>query len=288
MELSAKGAEFVRHHEGFVPRYYLDPVGIPTIGIGFTWRSDSFREWWGRNRPGRKFGPDSTMTKAEADAALQYIVKAEYGKAVEKHLGRAVPQHVFDGAVSPVYNLGVGSLQWKWAAALKRRDYAEAATLLKTTGTTAQGKKLRGLVTRRKEEAELIEHGDYVIGNDATPADPMADGVLRKGERGKPVMDLQTALKALGHYDGAVDGIFGVGTQAAVLSFQRARSIKADGIAGPVTIGALFSEAVKPTQPTKPSPAPTAPEKSPKPIAGLVGLLMLAIAGVIAKLSGVF
>jgi hypothetical protein len=230
------------------------------------------------------------MTRAEADAALQYIVKAEYGKAVEKHVGRSVPQHVFDGAVSPVYNLGVGSLQWKWAAALKRRDYAEAATLLKTTGTTAQGKKLRGLVTRRKEEAELILHGDYMIGNDAAPADPMADGALRKGERGKPVMDLQTALKALGHYDGAVDGIFGVGTQASVLSFQRATGLKADGIAGPATISALISASQTPAQPAKPIPAPTAPEKAPSgPVAAIV-MGIIAIGGAlyaILKANGV-
>jgi lysozyme len=36
MGLSPKDAAFIRRHDGFVARYYLDPVGVPTIGIGFT------------------------------------------------------------------------------------------------------------------------------------------------------------------------------------------------------------------------------------------------------------
>ena len=34
MRLSKQGAAFVRSHEGFVPKYYLDPVAVPTIGVG--------------------------------------------------------------------------------------------------------------------------------------------------------------------------------------------------------------------------------------------------------------
>ena len=63
--LSVAGASFIRLHEGFVPRWYLDPVKVPTIGIGFTWRSTAFREWWGRYRPGVKFAEGATMTAAE-------------------------------------------------------------------------------------------------------------------------------------------------------------------------------------------------------------------------------
>ncbi len=48
----------------------------------------------------------------------------------------------------------------------------------------------------------------------------------------------------------------------------------------------------QPPQPDAPVEVPTlspaAPEKSPKGIAGLVGLIMLAIAGVISKLSGIW
>lgn len=239
MNLSKQGAEFLRHHEGFVPRYYLDPVGIPTIGIGFTWRSTSFREWWAKHKPGVKFGPGATMTANEASDALIYLTDREYGRAVRDFLAKTVPQHVFDGMTSVVYNLGAGALNWKWAAAAKRGDYAGASRLLKTTGTTAAGKRLQGLVNRRLDEAELISLGDYNIGRlRAVPAKPLPV-VLRRGERGDAVKALQSALRRLGYQPGVADGIFGVGTQSAVLAFQRSSGLKADGIAGPQTIAAI-------------------------------------------------
>ena len=39
--------------EGKVNRWYRDPVGIPTIGMGFTMRSKEFRKWWILNGTGR-------------------------------------------------------------------------------------------------------------------------------------------------------------------------------------------------------------------------------------------
>ncbi|MDH3233763.1 MAG: peptidoglycan-binding protein [Alphaproteobacteria bacterium] len=250
MDLSAKGARFVRVHEGFVANYYLDPVRIPTIGIGFTWRSTSFREWWTKNKPGVTFGPGASMTRIEAEDALRYLCSREYGAAVNKFLGRRkVPQHVFDGMVSPCYNLGPGSLKWKWAAAIKAGDYATGAALLRNTGTTARGVRLAGLVRRREEEALLIETGHYT-GIDETitldredytskPADAMADGALRRRERGPAVAELIRDLSVLGYYNGKVDDIFGPGTESAVLAFQREHGLKADGIAGKITLRAI-------------------------------------------------
>jgi lysozyme len=206
MDLSQKGAAFVRLHEGFVRRYYLDPVNIGTIGIDFTWGSDSFREWWGKNKPGSPFAKGATMTREEADSCLRYLCEREYGKAVNGFLGKQVPQHVFDGTVSPVYNLGPGSLEWQRAAAVKRGDYAEAARLLETTGTTAQGKRLAGLVRRRKEEALLISTGRYTgVDLPVAPSKPdaMADGVLVRGERGATVAALIRDLRALGYTTGS-------------------------------------------------------------------------------------
>lgn len=267
MDLSAAGAAFVRGHEGVVTHYYLDastpPVG--TIGIGFTWASGAFRTWWAKNKPGVKFGPGATMTRAEADQALIYIVAQEYGAAVNRFLGKDVAQHVYDGTTSPVFNLGPGSLDWKWAAAVKRGDYAQAAELLRSTGTTAGGKVLRGLVARRAEEADLIQLGDYTIGSKPVPA--MADGMLIRGERGPEVEKLQRDLAALGIYSGVVDGIFGYGTEAAVLAFQRAHGLKADGWAGTKTLATIASSPLTDidhypepaSPPTRPPPRPSIP-----------------------------
>lgn len=289
MQLSAPGADFVRHHEGFVDHAYADPVGILTIGIGFTWASQSFRGWWGKNRPGKEFGKDSRMTRAEADDALRYMVDQEYGAAVSKFLGaRKVAQYTFDAMASAVYNLGAGALRWKWASAVKSGDLTEAARLLRKTGTTAKGRTLKGLVSRRKEEAELLALGDYTIGQ-AVYADPLADGMLVRGERGQPVLELQRSLAALGHYAGVIDGIFGYGTEAAVIAFQRQSGLTADGWAGPKTLKAI-EDAVfadpEPIQPAEPLPPPTGAGEAPAAPRSQPAWLPVLIIAVLAAIVG--
>lgn len=50
---------------------------------------------------------------------------------------------------------------------------------------------------------------------------------------------VQTKLKRWGYYTGAVDGIFGPKTTAAVKSFQKKNGLVVDGIVGPKTAAAL-------------------------------------------------
>ena len=175
MRLSKRGAAFLRAHEGFVSKYYPDPVGVGTIGVGFTWGSSSFRDWWAKNRPGQKFGPGATMTAAEADSCLVYLCDAEYGAAVNKFLaGKVVEQHVFDAMCSMVFNCGPGALQWRWARLIKDGNIVAAAKAWKETATTAKGKKLPGLIRRRKEEAELAQYGRYAGVSPAVTNEPSA------------------------------------------------------------------------------------------------------------------
>ncbi|WP_158008729.1 peptidoglycan-binding protein [Rhizobium sp. AC27/96] len=182
------------------------------------------------------------MTKAESDAVLQLISDEEYGAAVDKFLaGRMTPQTAFDGATSVVFNCGAGALEWTWATAIKAAEYDLAGTRLLSTAVTQKGKVLAGLVARRKDEARLISQGIYASGGaGATMPDPaMADGILERGERGPSVLQLQHRLIAAGYKPGNPDGIFGYGTQSAVLAFQRAKGLQADGFAGPKTLAAL-------------------------------------------------
>ncbi len=54
------------------------------------------------------------------------------------------------------------------------------------------------------------------------------------------LLDIQRKLKELGYYSGRVDGIFGDGTQAALVQFQSLNGLKPDGIVGRGTIDVLF------------------------------------------------
>ena len=61
----------------------------------------------------------------------------------------------------------------------------------------------------------------------------------RMGSVGNEVTSIQNVLKKKGYYSGAVDGIFGSRTLAAVKQFQRDNGLTVDGIAGPKTLKAL-------------------------------------------------
>ncbi len=60
---------------------------------------------------------------------------------------------------------------------------------------------------------------------------------LRRGDRGREVVDLQTRLHSLGFDlgDRGIDGVFRPETEIAVKAFQREAGVLADGLVGPVT-----------------------------------------------------
>lgn len=60
------------------------------------------------------------------------------------------------------------------------------------------------------------------------------------------IMALQQSLLEKGFNPGLVDGVFGLGTQAAVMAFQRSEGLLADGIAGVRTLATLEGAAIPP------------------------------------------
>jgi uncharacterized protein (TIGR02594 family) len=59
------------------------------------------------------------------------------------------------------------------------------------------------------------------------------------------ILDLQNALIAAGFNPGTPDGVMGPRTRGAIIAFQKANSLEADGIVGPVTSAALFGKKFK-------------------------------------------
>ena len=78
------------------------------------------------------------------------------------------------------------------------------------------------------------------------PAGPTPEPVLRTGSRGDDVKTLQSRLHDLGYYTDEIDGQFGAGTKAAVIDFQRANGLEADGMVGSETKNVLYSPQAKP------------------------------------------
>ncbi len=66
-----------------------------------------------------------------------------------------------------------------------------------------------------------------------------AADLYKKGATGAGVTEIQTRLKAWGYYSGAVDGVYGSGTEKAVKYFQQSNGLTADGQCGAQTLAAL-------------------------------------------------
>jgi peptidoglycan L-alanyl-D-glutamate endopeptidase CwlK len=75
--------------------------------------------------------------------------------------------------------------------------------------------------------------------------------VLKVDSSGDDVIALQQALKAKGFDPGKIDGSFGLGTEAAVLAFQKSEGLTPDGIAGRQTQAALGLVSPQPTSGAK-------------------------------------
>ncbi|MBB4305542.1 GH24 family phage-related lysozyme (muramidase) [Rhodobium orientis] len=228
--LSPRGAAFLERREGFVAHAYRDAVGVVTIGTGFTDASHIFRAYWTETR-GHRLRMGDTIARAENARLLRQVADGEYGAAVTASI-RPKEQHHYDGATSVAFNLGKGSVSWRWAKALREGDPARCAALLRAGYNTAGGRRLAGLVARRRLEAELIEHGDYADGEAAAASSDADDRTT--------LADYQRLLRDRGFDPGPVDGAWGPRTKAAVLSFQRTHDgLANDGVLGPATKAAL-------------------------------------------------
>ena len=97
--------------------------------------------------------------------------------------------------------------------------------------------KLNSSSAKAAADAEKEEEKE----EDKDTSDSKDDGVLRPGDKGTEVKELQYRLRELGYYSGSRDGVYGSGTRPAVMAFQTRNSLAVDGIAGPATLKKVYS-----------------------------------------------
>jgi lysozyme len=145
MKASKQCLEMLAHHEGVRQKPYRCPAGLWTVGVGHLIGDGlTLPDSWNR-----KFSLEEVYAILAID-----VRKFELG--VAKYISVELTQNQFDALVSFAFNLGLGTLQRsRLRAKLNRGDKKGAIeSLLKYN--KAGGKVLKGLDTRRKDEANLF------------------------------------------------------------------------------------------------------------------------------------
>lgn len=128
--------------------------------------------------------------------------------------------------------------------------------------------------TLRRPSEEIMRPAEAPTSEDPTSeteiTDPQAGvspdqpgDLLRVGDSGQAVSELQSRLQGLGFYQGELTGLYDPETEAAVIAFQQSQGLTSDGIAGPQVNSALYNPAnltaANNAATTAPSPAASVP-----------------------------
>lgn len=144
MEISEKGITFIVKFEGLRLKAYRDVKGVPTIGIGHTYKV--------------RMGTECTPAQAYAWMRLDLV-------PIERYLTKMLPrakQYQFDALCSFAFNCGLGNLQQ--STLLQKCLHGSPAaeiTAQFVRWNKSGGKVVDGLTRRRKAEARLYTEGVY-------------------------------------------------------------------------------------------------------------------------------
>ena len=131
--------------EGYKPKAYLCPAGVPTIGFGSTMYTD-----------GRKIKLGDTINEQQANELLMWELK---NKSIALH-GLKLNQNQFDSCLSFIYNLGIGAFTkstLRKKILINPNDKSIKDEFLKWNKARVNGQltELKGLTRRRIAEADL-------------------------------------------------------------------------------------------------------------------------------------
>lgn len=145
-KVNAAGLSLIKSFEGFEPEWYVDAVGVRTIGYGHT------------NAAGNPKYPATkglVLTEATATALLADDLD-QYAAAVEKAVKVPLNDNQFAALVSFCYNVGAGALaKSTLVKKLNAGNYGAVPSEL-AKWNKGGGKVLKGLTRRRKAEADLF------------------------------------------------------------------------------------------------------------------------------------
>ena len=145
MKCSDSGIRLIQEFEGLRLTSYLCSAGVPTIGYGATYYAD-----------GSKVKLGQTITRDQANQLLKDHLKEFEGSVIGLLNTTKVNQNQFDALVSFCFNLGAGNLAKSQLLRIVKANPNDPKIALEfAKWNRAGGEVSRGLVRRRKKEAEL-------------------------------------------------------------------------------------------------------------------------------------
>jgi lysozyme len=145
MQISQRGLDLIKRFEGFRSKPYLCPAGVPTIGYGSTYYENGAKV---------KLS-DKPISEEWAEELLKKTV-VHYERGVDAMTQNNINQNQFDALVSFAYNTGL--VNYKNSTLLKRVNANPNDPDIEKQfmrWVRAGGKVIKGLITRRQEEARL-------------------------------------------------------------------------------------------------------------------------------------
>lgn len=137
-KINQAGIDLIKSFEGFRTDAYLDIVGVPTIGYGFT--------------KGVKLG--QTITQAEAEVRLKEELKT-FESGISKLTAICnLTENQFAALVCFAYNVGL--FAFEKSTMLKKLISGQNCSDEFLRWNKAGGKEVAGLTRRRKAERELF------------------------------------------------------------------------------------------------------------------------------------
>ncbi len=140
--ITEDGLRLIRRFEGFAALPYRCPAGYLTVGYGHLVKNpQAFQQ---------------PITEDEATEILVVDIEAA-ARAVLRLISVPLTDGQFDALVSFTYNLGSGALQRSTLRRKVNREEHEDVPAEFAKWVFAGGRKLKGLIRRRQEEALLYQ-----------------------------------------------------------------------------------------------------------------------------------
>ena len=214
-QISQHGLDKLKQWEGLKTKAYKDAGGVWTIGYGHTAMAGSPVPYQGQ-----------VITAAEAENILLKDLM-QYEAAVANNVNVKLNDNQFAALVSFTFNVGINAFKKsKLLKKLNNGNFDAVPTEL-MKWNKAGGKKLQGLVNRRRAEGYLWMEGAFVTSKDVVPEQKKENPLFKK-ETIAPVISAASGLTGFatgsGPFQWALAAIMVIG--AALLIYWGIKQMK--------------------------------------------------------------